>query len=156
MIGRNAFLRPAGLLLTAHAAVELARVPVSTRAGLMRRRGFVPGLPHALFVPVLEIAAGLGLTRSGRTATLTLSAAAATVLGAVRTGIDLEDGTVTPGTLAAAALSAVGSRAVAVRTQGAARGVLGAVIGAVVVFELARRRRVLRASADRVQTPARR
>ncbi|WP_263054841.1 hypothetical protein [Curtobacterium sp. RIT-PI-V] len=111
--------------------------PLPVRAHRMRERGFVPGLPHALLVPLLEIAAGATLARGARPWT-TAAAAAATALGAVRTGIDLEDRTVTVGTVAAAALAVSGATAVA----RAHRVGLLAATGAVIVFELTRRRRI--------------
>ena len=113
--------------------------PLRVRAHRMQERGFAPGLPHAVLVPLLEIAAGTALARSRRRSTTAVAAAAAaTALGAVRTGIDLEDRTVTVGTVAAAALAVSGATVVA----SAHRVGLLAATGAVIVFELTRRRRI--------------
>lgn len=116
--------------------------PLPVQAHRMQERGFVPGLPHAVLVPLLEIAAGATLARSRRRSTTAAAAAAAaaaaTALGAVRTGIDLEDRTITVGTVAAAALAVSGATAVA----RAHRVGLLVGTGALVVFELTRRRRI--------------
>ncbi|WIB12688.1 hypothetical protein [Curtobacterium sp. MCPF17_052] len=93
--------------------------------------------------PLLEIATGPLLGRAGVVGPA--AAAAATALGAVRVGTDLEDSAVGGGTAAAAGLTIAGLAAVVRSTRGRPRaGLLGA-IGAVVVFELVRRHRVLRA-----------
>lgn len=130
-------IRTAGILLALHGAGTSTTRPLRVRAHRMVERGFAPGLPHALLVPLLEIAAGATLARGARPST-TAAAAAATALGAVRTGIDLEDRTVTVGTVAAAALAVSGATAVA-RTH---RVGLLVGTGALVVFELTRRRRI--------------
>lgn len=117
--------------------------PLRVRAHRMQERGFAPGLPHAVLVPVLEIAAGAALARGRRRSTTAVAAAAAaTALGAVRTGIDLEDRTVTVGTVGAAALAVTGATVAATATRGPARIGLLAATGAVIVFELTRRRRI--------------
>lgn len=117
--------------------------PLRVRAHRMQERGFVPGPPHAVLVPLLEIAAGATLARSRRrSTTAAAAAAAATALGAVRTGIDHEDRTVTVGTVAAAALAVTGVTVAATATRGPARAGLLAATGAVIVFELTRRRRI--------------
>ncbi|WP_159572856.1 MULTISPECIES: hypothetical protein [unclassified Curtobacterium] len=130
-------IRSAGMLLALHGAGTSMTRPLPVRAHRMQERGFVPGLPHALLVPLLEIAAGATLAQGARPWT-TAAAAAATALGAVRTGLDLEDRTVTVGTVAAAALAVSGATAVA----RAHRVGLLAATGAVIVFELTRRRRI--------------
>lgn len=116
--------------------------PLRVRAHRMQERGFVPGLPHAVLVPLLEIAAGATLARSRRRSTTAAAAAAATALGAVRSGIDLEDRTVTVRTVAAAALAVTGATVAATATRGPARVGLLTATGAVIVFELTRRRRI--------------
>ncbi|QZQ55732.1 hypothetical protein KZI27_02360 [Curtobacterium sp. TC1] len=135
--------RTAGILLALHGAGTSTTRPLRVRAHRMVERGFAPGLPHAVLVPLLEIAAGTALARSQRRSTTAVAAAAAaaaaaTALGAVRTGIDLEDRTVTVGTVAAAALAVSGATAVA----RAHRVGLLVGTGALVVFELTRRRRI--------------
>lgn len=131
--------RVAGILLALHGAGTTTTRPLRVRAHRMVERGFAPGLPHALLVPLLEIAAGATLARGARrSTTAAAAAAAATALGAVRTGIDLEDRTITAGTVAAAALAVSGATAVA----RAHRVGLLVGTGALVVFELARRRRI--------------
>jgi len=132
-------IRTAGILLALHGAGTSTTRPLRVRAHRMVERGFAPGLPHALLVPLLEIAAGATLARGARpSTTAAAAAAAATALGAVRTGIDLEDRTVTVGTVAAAALAVSGATAVA----RAHRVGLLVGTGALVVFELTRRRRI--------------
>lgn len=116
--------------------------PLRVRAHRMQERGFVPGLPHAVLVPLLEIAAGATLARSRRRSSTAAAAAAATALGAVRSGIDLEDRTVTVRTVAAAALAVTGVTVAATATRGPARVGLLTATGAVIVFELTRRRRI--------------
>lgn len=116
--------------------------PLRVRAHRMQERGFVPGLPHAVLVPLLEIAAGATLARSRRRSTTAAAAAAATALGAVRSGIDLEDRTVTVRTVAAAALAVTGATVAATAIRGPARVGLLTATGAVIVFELTRRRRI--------------
>lgn len=131
--------RTAGILLALHGAGTSTTRPLRVRAHRMVERGFAPGLPHSVLVPLLEIAAGTALARSQRRSTTAVAAAAAaTALGAVRTGIDLEDRTVTAGTVAAATLAVSGATAVA----RAHRVGLLAATGAVIVFELTRRRRI--------------
>jgi hypothetical protein len=136
-------IRLTGTLLAAHGTVALTSTPVRDRALRMQHRGFAPGVPHALLVPLLEVVAGKLIT--GRGPAARAAAVAATALGAVRTGADLQDRSVTPATVAAAGLTAVGVHAVSTRTSGVGRGVLLGLTAAVTVFELARRRHVLRA-----------
>lgn len=133
--------RVAGALLAAHGAGTLLVDPLRQRARRMQAHGYAPGLPHAVLVPLLELAAGTAMTRTGVPALL--GAAAATALGAVRTGADLDDRTRTAGTVAAAGLTAAGAGAVITATRGRARSSFLVVIGSVVAFELIRRRRVL-------------
>ncbi|WP_146242505.1 MULTISPECIES: hypothetical protein [unclassified Curtobacterium] len=143
MIARSKITSAIGTCLTAHGAAALVSQPLGARARRMADRGFVPGVPHAVLVPLLEIATGPLLGRAGVVGPA--AAAAATALGAVRVGTDLEDSAVGGGTAAAAGLTIAGLAAVVRSTRGRPRaGLLGA-IGAVVVFELVRRHRVLRA-----------
>jgi hypothetical protein len=108
----------------------------------MADRGFAPGLPHAVLVPLLELSSGALLGRTGLVGTA--AAAAATALGAVRVAVDVEDGMTTAGTAAATGLTIAGLTAAVRSTRRRGRVGLVAAIGAVVVFELVRRRRVLR------------
>lgn len=135
-----------GIFLALHGAWSSVSRPLATRANQMQERGFAPGVPHAILVPLVEIAAGAALARRGTSASTAVASAAATALGAVRTRIDLEDQTIAAGTVAAAALSVTGARTAATATRGAARVLLLSVTGAVIVFELTRRRRVRNAS----------
>lgn len=167
--------RTTGIALAVHGAASILTRPVGDRARGMADRGFTPGLPHAVLVPALEIVAGSVLgttaptparggqqsrgtqrrraTRSSSTArgirraaaAAAAAAAATTALAAVRVGADLDDRSVTAGTVAAAAVTWAGASATVARTRGRARAGLLAAVGAVVVFELVRRRRVLRA-----------
>ncbi|MDN4647298.1 hypothetical protein [Curtobacterium sp. PsM8] len=143
MIACSRITRAVGTALTAHGAATFVADPLRQRAGRMADRGFAPGVPHAVLVPLLEVASGTLLPRTGRVGAA--AAAAATALGAVRVGADVEDRTVTTGTAAAAGLTVAGLGAAVRATRGRARAGLLAVIGTVVVFELVRRRRVLRA-----------
>ncbi|WP_420362162.1 hypothetical protein AABM26_10400 [Curtobacterium aetherium] len=163
--------RTTGIALAVHGAASILTRPVGDRARGMADRGFTPGLPHAVLVPALEIVAGSVLgttlptpaggsqqsrgtqrrraTRSSSTARgirrAAAAAAATTALAAVRVGADLDDRSVTAGTVAAAAVTWAGASAAVAQTRGRARAVLLTAVGAVVVFELVRRRRVLRA-----------
>lgn len=163
--------RMTGIALAVHGAASILIRPVGDRARGMAGRGFAPGLPHAILVPALEIIAGSVLgttaptparggqqsrgtqrrraTRSSSTARgvrrAAAAAAATTALAAVRVGADLDDRSVTAGTVAAAAVTWAGASAAVAQTRGRARAGLLAAVGVVVVFELVRRRRVLRA-----------
>lgn len=166
--------RTTGIALAVHGAASILTRPVGGRARVMADRGFTPGLPHAVLVPALEIVAGSVLgttvptpapggqqsrgtqrrraTRSSstargvrRAAAAAAAAAATTALAAVRVGADLDDRSVTAGTVAAAAMTWAGASATVAQTRGRARAGLVAAVGVVVVFELVRRRRVLRA-----------
>lgn len=161
--------RTTGITLAVHGAASILTRPVGDRARGMADRGFAPGLPHAILVPALEIIAGsvLGTTaptpaRGGQQSRCTqrrratrssstargvrrAAAAATTALAAVRVGADLDDRSVTAGTVAAAAVTWAGASAAVAQTRGRARAGLLAAVGAVVAFELVRRRRVLRA-----------
>lgn len=143
MIARSRITSAAGTALTAHGTAALVTEPLRQRAIRLADRGFAPGLPHAVLVPLLEVASGTLLPRTGMVGAA--AAAAATALGAVRVGADVEDRTVTTGTAAAAGLTVAGLSAAVRATRGGSRVGLLAVIGTVVVFELVRRRRVLRA-----------
>lgn len=163
--------RTTGIALAVHGAASILTRPVGDRARGMADRGFTPGLPHAVLVPALEIVVGSVLgttaptparggqqsrgtqrrraTRSSSTARgvrrAAAAAAATTALAAVRVGADLDDRSVTAGTVAAAAVTWAGASAAVAQTRGRARAGLLAAVGVVVVFELVRRRRVLRA-----------
>lgn len=165
--------RTTGIALAVHGAASILTRPVGDRARGMADRGFTPGLPHAVLVPALEIVVGsvLGTTaptparggqqsrgtqrrratrssstaRGIRRAAAAAAAAATTALAAVRVGADLDDRSVTAGTVAAAAVTWAGASAAVAQTRGRARAGLLAAVGTVVVFELVRRRRVLRA-----------
>ncbi|QWS34538.1 hypothetical protein [Curtobacterium aetherium] len=164
--------RTTGIALAVHGAAAILTRPVGDRARGMADRGFTPGLPHAVLVPALEIVAGSVLgttaptparggqqsrstqrrraTRSSSTArgirrAAAAAAAATTALAAVRVGAELDDRSVTAGTVAAAAVTWAGASATVAQTRGRARAGLLTAVGAVVVFELVRRRRVLRA-----------
>lgn len=143
MIARSRITSAVGTALTAHGTATLVTEPLRQRAIRLADRGFAPGLPHAVLVPLLEVASGTLLPRTGVVGAA--AAAAVTALGAVRVGADVEDRTVTTGTAAAAGLTVAGLGAAVRATRGRARAGLLAVIGTVVVFELVRRRRVLRA-----------
>lgn len=143
MIACSRITRAVGAALTAHGTAALVTEPLGQRASRMTERGFAPGLPHAVLVPLLEVASGTLLPRTGVVGAA--AAAAATALGAVRVGADVEDRTVTTGTAAAVGLTVAGLSAAVRATRGGSRVGLLAVIGTVVVFELVRRRRVLRA-----------
>lgn len=163
--------RTTGIALAVHGAASILTRPVGDRARGMADRGFTPGLPHAVLVPALEIVAGSVLgttvptparggqqsrgtqrrraTRSSSTARgvrrAAAAAAATTALAAVRVGADLDDRSINAGTVAAAAVTCFGASATVAQTRGRARAGLLAAVGVVVVFELVRRRRVLRA-----------
>lgn len=143
MIACSRITSAIGTALTAHGTAALVTEPLGQRARRLADRGFAPGVPHAILVPLLEVASGTLLPRTGVVGAA--AAAAATALGAVRVGADVEDRTVTTGTAAAAGLTVAGLGAAVRATRGRARAGLLAVIGTVVVFELVRRRRVLRA-----------
>ncbi|NII39793.1 hypothetical protein E9228_000412 [Curtobacterium flaccumfaciens] len=142
MIARSRTTHAAGTALTAHGTATLVADPLPQRASRMADRGFAPGVPHAVLVPLLEVVSGTLLPRTGLVGAA--AAAAATALGAVRVGADIEDRTVTTGTAAAAGLTVAGLSAGVRATRGRSRAGLLAVIATVVVFELVRRRRVLR------------
>ena len=142
MIAHSRTTGAVGAALTAHGAATLVAQPLGRRAGRMAERGFAPGLPHAVLVPLLEIASGSLLPRGGVVGGA--AAAAATALGAVRVGADVEDRTVTTDTAAAAGLAIAGLTAAVRATRGRSRAGLLAVVVTVVVFELVRRRRVFR------------
>lgn len=169
MIASVTISRTTGIALAVHGAASILIRPVGDRARGMADRGFTPGLPHAVLVPALEIVAGSVLgttvptparggqqsrgtqrrraTRSSSTArgVRRAAAAATTALAAVRVGADLDDRSITAGTVAAAAVTCFGASATVAQTRGRARAGLLAAVGVVVVFELVRRRRVLRA-----------
>lgn len=141
-----------GVLLTGHGITTVDRTPLRARAQQMQRRGFEPGVPHALGVPALEVLSGLGLSaaavrRAPRSDLIgTGSAVAATALGGTRLVIDLEDRQVTTTTGAAAALALAGGLRLLASTHGGpvARILTVGAAAAVITFEAARRRRVLR------------
>jgi hypothetical protein len=139
MIARSTTTSAVGIALAAHGSATLLTRPLPERARRMAARGFAPGLPHAVLVPLLEVAAGSFLGRPGVVGTL--AAAGAAALGAVRVGTDLDDRRVTVGTAAAAGLALVGTAAV---RRGRSHTVLSAAVGVIVGFEVLRRRRVLR------------
>lgn len=143
MIARSRITSAVGAALTAHGTAALVSEPLGQRARRLADRGFAPGVPHAILVPLLEVVSGTLLPRTGVVGTA--AAAAATALGAVRVGADVEDRTVSTGTAAAVGLTVAGLSAVVRATRGRSRAGLLAVISSVIVFELVRRRRVLRA-----------
>jgi len=142
MIARSRTTSAVGAALTAHGTAALVTEPLGQRARRLADRGFAPGVPHAILVPLLEVVSGTLLPRTGVVGAA--AAAAATALGAVRVGADVEDHTVTTGTAAAVGLTVAGLSAVVRATRGRSRAGLLALIGTVIVFELVRRRRVLR------------
>ncbi|WP_146238623.1 hypothetical protein [Curtobacterium sp. MCPF17_003] len=142
----------AGGLLTGHGFATVRRTPPRARAQQMQRRGFEPGVPHALGIPALELLSGLGLATAavrgapGSDLIGTGSAIGATALGGTRFVIDLEDRQVTTTTGAAGALALVGGLRLAASTRGrpVARILTLGAAAAAITFEAARRRRVLR------------
>ncbi|WP_214529328.1 hypothetical protein [Curtobacterium aurantiacum] len=141
-----------GVLLIAHGTGATRRAPLRARAERMRRRGFEPGVPHALGVPALQVVSGLGLAAAAvRRATGsdligTGSAIAATALGGTRFAVDLDDDSVSTSTGAAAALALAGGLHLVSATRGGpvARLLTVGAAAAAVVFEVARRRGILR------------
>jgi len=141
-----------GVLLAGHGIVTVRRTPLRARAQQMQRRGFEPGVPHALGIPALEVLSGLGLAAAafrrapGSHLVGTGSTIAATALGGTRLVIDVEDRQVTTTTGAAGALALVGALRLAASTHGrpAARILTLGAAAAAITFEAARRRRVLR------------
>ncbi|MEV7761380.1 hypothetical protein [Curtobacterium flaccumfaciens] len=139
-----------GGLLAGHGIATVRRTPLRARAQQMQRRGFEPGVPHALGIPALEVLAGLGLAtaavRRAPGSDLTGSAVAATALGGTRLVIDREDGSVTSTTGGAAALTLAGVLRLLTSTRGrpVARILTLGSAAAAITFEAARRRRVLR------------
>lgn len=141
-----------GGLLAGHGFATVRRTPLNARAQRMQRRGFEPGVPHALGIPALQVLSGLGLAAAavrrapGRDLVGTGSAIAATALGGTRLAIDLEDQSVTTTTGAAAALTLAGGLRLLTSTRGrpVARILTLGAAAAAITFEAARRRRVLR------------
>ncbi|MCS0647081.1 hypothetical protein [Curtobacterium flaccumfaciens] len=140
-----------GGLLAGHGIATVRRTPLRARAQQMQRRGFKPGVPHALGIPGLEVLSGLGLASaavrraSGSDLVGTGSAVAATALGGTRLVIDREDGSVTSTTGGAAALTLAGVLRLLTSTRGrpVARILTLGSAAAAITFEAARRRRVL-------------
>jgi len=141
-----------GVLLAGHGIATVRRTPLRARAQQMQRRGFEPGVPHALGIPALQVLSGLGVAAAavrrapGRDLVGTGSAIAATALGGTRLAIDLEDQSVTTTTGAAAALTLAGGLRLLTSTRGrpVARILTLGAAAAAITFEAARRRRVLR------------
>lgn len=141
-----------GGLLAGHGIATVRRTPLRARARQMQRRGFEPGVPHALGIPGLEVLSGLGLATAGvrRASVNDLvgigSAVAVTALGGTRLVIDREDGSVTSATGGAAALTLAGVLRLLTSTRGrpVARILTLGSAAAAITFEAARRRRVLR------------
>ncbi|MCS6557569.1 hypothetical protein NYQ31_04090 [Curtobacterium flaccumfaciens] len=141
-----------GGLLAGHGIATVRRTPLRARAQRMQRRGFEPGVPHALGIPALEVLSGLGLATAavrrapGSDLVGTGSAVAATALGGTRLVIDREDGSVTSTTGGAAALTLAGVLRLLTSTRGrpVARILTLGSAAVVITFEAARRRRVLR------------
>ncbi|WP_146243381.1 hypothetical protein [Curtobacterium sp. MCLR17_034] len=141
-----------GGLLAGHGIATVRRTPLRARAHQMQRRGFEPGVPHALGIPGLEVLSGLGLATAGvRRASVndlvgTGSAITVTALGGTRLVIDREDGSVTSTTGGAAALTLAGVLRLLTSTRGrpVARILTLGSAAAAITFEAARRRRVLR------------
>ena len=143
-----------GGLLAGHGIATVRRTPLRARAQQMQRRGFEPGVPHALGIPALEVLSGLGLVTaavrrapgSDLVGIGTGSAVAATALGGARFVIDREDGSVTSTTGGAAALTLAGVLRLLTSTRGrpVARILTLGSAAAAITFEAARRRRVLR------------
>jgi hypothetical protein len=140
-----------GGLLAGHGIATVRRTPLRARAQQMQRRGFEPGVPHALGVPALQVVSGFGLATAavrrapGSDLIGIGSAIAATALGGTRLVIDLEDRQVTTTTGAAGALALVGGLRVVTSTRGrpVARVLTLGAAAAAITFEAARRRRVL-------------
>lgn len=141
-----------GGLLAGHGIATVRRTSLRARAQQMQRRGFEPGVPHALGIPALEFLSGLGLAtaavrRAPRSDLVgTGSAVAATALGGTRLVIDREDGSVTSTTGGAAALTLAGVLRLLTSTRGRpiARILTLGSVAAAITFEAARRRGVLR------------
>lgn len=140
-----------GGLFAGHGIATVRRTPLRARAQQMQRRGFEPGVPHALGIPALQVLSGLGLAAAavrrapGRDLVGTGSAIAATALGGTRLAIDLEDQSVTTTTGAAAALTFAGGLRLLTSARGrpVARILTLGAAAAAITFEAARRRRVL-------------
>jgi len=141
-----------GGLLAGHGIATVRRTPLRARVRQMQRRGFEPGVPHALGIPALEVLSGLGLAAAAvRRAPVndlvgTGSAIAVTALGGTRLVIDREDGSVTSTTGGAAALTLAGVLRLLTSTRGrpVARILTLGSAAAAITFEAGRRRRVLR------------
>lgn len=141
-----------GGLLAGHGIATVRRTPLHARAQQMQRRGFEPGVPHALGIPGLEVLSGVGLASAavrrapGSDPVSTGSAVVATALGGTRLVIDREDGSVASTTGGAAALTLAGVLRLLTSTRGrpVARIVTLGAAAAVITFEAARRRRLLR------------
>lgn len=141
-----------GGLLAGHGIATVRRTPLRARAQQMQRRGFEPGIPHALGIPALQVLSGLGLAaaavRRAPESDLvgTGSAIAATALGGTRLVIDLEDRQVTTTTGAAGALALAGGLRLLTssRRQPVARVLTLGATAAAIAFETARRRSALR------------
>ncbi|WP_412873645.1 hypothetical protein ACL00U_16665 [Curtobacterium poinsettiae] len=140
-----------GVLLAGHGIATVRRTSLRARAQQMQRRGFEPGVPHALGIPALQVLSGLGVAAAavrrapGRDLVGTGSAIAATALGGTRLVIDLEDQSVTTTTGAAGALALAGWLRLLTSTRGrpVARILTLGAAAAAITFEAARRRRVL-------------
>ncbi|UXN26507.1 hypothetical protein N8D74_06375 [Curtobacterium flaccumfaciens] len=141
-----------GGLLAGHGIATVRRTPLHARAQQMQRRGFEPGVPHALGIPGLEVLSGVGLATKalrpapGSDLVGAGSAVVATALGGTRLVIDREDGSVTSTTGGAAALTLAGVLRLLTSTRGrpVAQIVTLGAAAAVITFEAARRRRLLR------------
>jgi len=141
-----------GGLLAGHGIATVRRTSLRARAQQMQRRGFEPGVPHALGIPGLEVLSGLGVATAavrrapGTDLVGTGSAVAAAALGGTRLVIDREDGSVTSTTGGAAALTLAGVLRLVTSTRGrpVARILTLGAAAAAITFEAARRRRVLR------------
>ncbi|WP_146244821.1 hypothetical protein [Curtobacterium sp. MCPF17_051] len=136
-----------GGLLAGHGITTVRRTQLRARAQQMQRRGFEPGVPHALGVPALEVLSGLGLAAAAfrRAPGIDLvgigSTIAATALGGTRFVVDLEDRQVTTTTGAAGALALVGGLRVVTSTRGrpVARILTLGAAAAAITFEAERR-----------------
>jgi hypothetical protein len=141
-----------GVLLTGHGIGTALRAPLRARAQQMQRRGYEPGLPHALGVPALEVISGLGLAAAavrgvpGGDLVSIGSTIAATALGGTRFAVDLEDRSVSVTTSAAATLTLTGVVRLLTSTgrRPVVRTLTVGVAATAVAFEVARRHHILR------------
>jgi hypothetical protein len=141
-----------GGLLTGHGIGTALRAPLHARAQRLQRRGFEPGLPHALGVPALEVVSGLGLAAAavrrapGGELVSIGSTIAATALAGTRFAVDLEDRSVSVTTSAAATLTLTGVVRLLMSTgrRPVVRTLTVGVAATAVAFEVARRHHILR------------